>query len=232
MNKTKKLAVALAVGMLAALLPTFSRADQWDKKTIVTFNQPIEIPGKVLPAGTYTFKLLDSPSNRHIVQILDKDGIKVFATILAIPNYRLTPTGDTVVNFAERPSSAPQAMKAWFYPGDNFGQAFAYPKARALQLARSEHEPVPALTVEPRPETLATVPLIAVTPEEKEEPIAQAIQTTPPAAQTPAAAPVIAQQRELPHTASPIPLIALGGFMLIAVGLGLKVVLRSAGQQA
>jgi len=87
-----------------------ANADQWDKKTTVTFNAPVEVPGKVLPAGTYVFKLLDSPSDRHIVQIYDADQKKLFATILAVPDYRLKPTDKPVLRFAERaPPAAPPA---------------------------------------------------------------------------------------------------------------------------
>src|SRR4249920_3490343 len=88
-----------------------------------------------VPAGTYTFVLLDSPADRHIVQIFSADGSHIIATVLAINNYRLKPTGDTVVKFAERAGDNPEALKAWFYPGDNFGQEFVYSKKRAIELA-------------------------------------------------------------------------------------------------
>lgn len=39
-----------------------------------------------------------------------------------------------------------------FYPGDNFGQEFVYPKQQAIELAAATNEPVPALVQEvPRP---------------------------------------------------------------------------------
>lgn len=94
---------ALTLICCTLLFAVFSvRADQWNKKTVVTFNRPVELPGIVLPAGKYVFKLLDSSSDRHIVQVFNADESKIFATILAIPNYRLEPTGDTVLRFAER----------------------------------------------------------------------------------------------------------------------------------
>src|SRR5579862_1439846 len=160
--------------LVGAALASPARADQWNKKTIVTFNQPMEVPGNMtLPAGKYVFKLLDSNAFRHIVQIWNEDENHLFTTILAIPNYRLKPTGETVINFSERPANEPQALRAWFYPGDNFGQEFAYPKTRALQLAQSSNVAVPAETAEPTAENMATVPLVAVTPSQKEEPIAE-----------------------------------------------------------
>jgi hypothetical protein len=119
--------------------------DAFDKKTIVTFSAPVEIPGKVLPAGTYVFKLLDSAANRNIVQIFDKDQKQLYATILAIPDYRLQPSGDTVMRFDERPAGTPEALRAWFYPGDNFGQHFVYPQDRATELAKANKHNVLAM---------------------------------------------------------------------------------------
>jgi hypothetical protein len=221
--------VALALFLLIGLAWSPAKADEWSKKTVLTFTQPVEIPGgKVLPAGSYTFKLFDSHTYRHIVEIWNEDGSELLATILAIPNYRLEPTGETVIKFEERPGTAPSALRAWFYPGDLFGQEFVYPKARAVQLAQASHEIVPAETVEPTPSTLKTVPLVAITPEKKEEPLTEAIQVLPlqhaekPA---PSQAPVTAA-KELPKTASPLPMIALFGLASIGLGIGLKLLAR------
>jgi hypothetical protein len=106
-----------------------ARADEWNKETVLTFNKPIEIPGKVLPAGTYVFKLADSQSDRDIVQISSKDQKHLLATILAIPDYRAEPTDKTVVTFEERLSGSPEALHSWFYPGDTDGIEFVYPKS-------------------------------------------------------------------------------------------------------
>jgi hypothetical protein len=97
----------------------------------MTFTQPVQVPGVVLPAGTYVFKLLDSVSARNIVQVFDKDEKYLFATIIAVPDYRLEPTGDTKVYFEDRAAGAPEALKAWFYPGDSYGQEFVYPQTSA-----------------------------------------------------------------------------------------------------
>lgn len=218
----KALLVGLTISLLVGMFLNPARADQWNKETRLTFSQPIEIPGKILPAGTYTFKLLDSMSYRHIVQIWNEDGTQLITTILAIPNYRLEPTGDTVIKFGERPGDSPEALRAWFYPGDNFGQEFVYPKPRAIQLARETHVIVPAETVEPTESTLKTVPLVAITPEKKEEPVTEAIRVLPlrnPEKSTPVA-------EELPKTASSIPLIGLLGLAFIGLALGLKLLAK------
>jgi len=215
--------ILFALSLLGALAPG-ARADGWNKSTVMTFSDPVEIPGQILPAGTYTFKLLESPSDRHIVQIFNADGTHIIATVLAINNYRLQPTGHTVVSFAERSGDNPEALKAWFYPGDNFGQEFVYSKQRAVQLAAVANEPVPALAVEST--DLTTAPIVAVTAQQEELPVAQAIQTAPPAAavaQTPAPAPApMEEPAQLPKTGSDVPLIALLG----AVSLGIAIILR------
>jgi hypothetical protein len=231
MKNVKAVFCLLAVTMLGAIVLPSARADEWNKKTVVTFSQAVEVPGRVLPAGTYTFQLLDSPSDRHIVQIFNADGSQIITTILAINDYRLQPTGETVMKFSERPGDSPEALRAWFYPGDNFGQEFVYPKVRAIQLAQIERIPVPAVAVDTLDETaIKTAPIIAITPDQKEVEVATVIQTNPPvaAAVTPApaeAAPV-AKTAELPHTASSMPLIALLGGLSISLALGLKFVLK------
>lgn len=206
--------VFLALWLLGTVLVPSVRADEYDKKTVITFSQPFEIPGgKVLPAGTYTFKLMDSPADRHIVQIFNADGTQILATILAINNYRLTATGKTVMLFSERPGDSPDALKAWFYPNNNFGQEFVYPKRRAIELAAAAKEPVPALTTDTLPVVaeLKTAPIVAVTPEQEEVPVAQVIQTAP-----------LVAENELPRTASLVPLMMLLGVASVGFAFVLK----------
>ena len=215
----------VTLALLGATLAPGARADTWNKKSVMTFDQPIEIPGQILPAGTYTFVLVQSLSDRNIVRIFKADGTTVVATVLAINNYRLEITDKTVLKFAERSGDNPEALKAWFYPGDNFGQEFVYPKQRAVELAVAANEPVPALAVDTT--DLATAPVIAVTPDKQEEPVAQVIATTPPAAQVSApaahvATPAVAATAELPKTGSAVPLIALLGLASIGVAFTLK----------
>src|SRR6202046_2222337 len=133
-------APVLCAALVAAASSPSVKADDWNRKTVITFSQPVETPGvhlkgwAVLPAGTYVFKILDSQSDRHIVQIFNQDETVVYATILAIPNYRLQATDKTVITFSETPPGQPEALRAWFYPGKNFGQEFVYPKAKAIEI--------------------------------------------------------------------------------------------------
>src|SRR5438067_11496719 len=136
------------MGLMAAVFAPSASADDWNRKTTVTFSAPVEIPGVhlkgwgVLPAGTYVFKILDSLSDRHIVQIFNQDEATIYATILAIPNYRLKATDKTVITFRERAAGEPEALRAWFYPGRNWGEEFVYPKAKAVELAKATNTPV------------------------------------------------------------------------------------------
>ena len=224
------------LALMGSVFSPAAKADAWNRKTVMTFSGPVEIPGVhlkgwgVLPAGTYVFKIMDSQSNRHIVQIFNKEETRVYATILAIPNYRLRATDKTVVTFRERPAGQPEALRAWFYPGRNWGEEFVYPKAKAIALAKVTNTPVlyttadlpievekPMLTVdEPLVVQLKQAPVMAIQPTGEEVEIA-AVVTPPPAAELePDTAPTQVAAVTLPATASPVPLIALLG--LLALG--------------
>src|SRR5262245_11741122 len=123
------------------------------RKMRVKFSAPVEIPAPntdasvmTLPAGTYIFKLLRSSSDRNIVQVLNEREDKVYSTILAVPDYRLNASSKTVMYFSERGAGAPSAIKSWFYPGDNSGSRFVYPKARAQAIAAAENVPIPSFS--------------------------------------------------------------------------------------
>jgi hypothetical protein len=153
MNSWKAFAAASCLGLMT-FVPS-AVADQWNKRTILTVNESIQVPGAVLEPGKYVMKLMDSPSNRHIVQIFNEREDDLKATILAIPNYRLQPTGETEFGWWETPAGQPKAMRAWFYPGDNFGQEFAYPKNEAVAIAQRTDQNVPTTYAENQAE-LAT----------------------------------------------------------------------------
>jgi hypothetical protein len=136
------ISLACAAGLLSLPLAPLARADTWNHKTKIEFSEPVQLPGKVLPAGTYIFKLMDSASDRHIVQVFNKEQSQIEGTFLTIPDKRLKATGKTVIRFAERPAGSPEALKAWFYPGARWGEEFVYPHDEAAQLAKANNEPV------------------------------------------------------------------------------------------
>ena len=236
MNLLKAGTTACLFALMGAALAPTARADEWNRKTVITFSGPVEIPGVhlagfgILPAGTYVFKILDSQSDRHIVQIFDKAETTIYATILAIPNYRLKVTDKTVITFTERPAGEPEALRAWFYPGRNWGEEFVYPKARAMELSKTASMPVlftptelPAETAEPITTADAPVvaelrraPVMAMNPKGEEVQLAEVV-TAPPAeamVETTTAA-------ALPATASSLPLMGLVGLLMLGGALAL-----------
>jgi LPXTG-motif cell wall-anchored protein len=230
----------LAASIGVAMLPSL-QADAFDKKTTLTISEPLEVPScctadqtVTLQPGEYVIVLVDSLSDRHIVRIFDKAQKVVIATVLAIPNYRLKPTGKTVFQFWEVPAGQPRSLRAWFYPGDNFGQEFAYPKQTAAKIAAFTKTPVPAIDAKAiAMDDLKTVPIVAIDesgkttelvatlPEKTPDPVVPATlqAQTPVQAETPpvvAAAPVQAADRaveaekpaEAPAPAEPLPATA------------------------
>jgi len=236
--KMSRFKIGTMIFCLALVVLAFSagaKADEWNKITRITFSGPVEVPGvgaQVLPAGTYVFRLLDSLSDRHIVQILSESQDHIFTTVLAIPNFRMQSTDKTVMTFRERAVGQPQAIRGWFYPGNRWGQEFVYPKARAVELAKLTNQPVLAMPTElaanlvapitsaDEPEVIALkeAPIEAVKP--TGEVVAMNEVVEPPPVETAA----VQADKSLPKTASPLPLMGLIGFLSIAASLSLSLI--------
>jgi hypothetical protein len=227
MNATRAKVILLAgLGFLGAMAPR-ALADESDQKTIFTFSGPVEIPGQVLSTGTYVFKLADSSSNRNIVQVFSKNEKHLYGTFLAIPDARLQPAGKPIITFDETPAGSPEAVRAWFYPGDTYGHQFVYPKPKAVALAKANNTPVPSMPAElaantmkpaasvkaPQVVAMSQAPLKAQKPNEEEVEIAEVFIAPDPAQQLPAT---------LPATGSPVPLMGLIGLASLAAALGLR----------
>ncbi len=226
MKLFKTLATVFCLFALCVLVVPTATADDWNRETVITFSGPVEVPGvgaHTLPAGTYVFKIFDSLSDRHIVQIFSQDKTHVFTTILAIPNYRLHATDKTVITFRERPAGEPEALRAWFYPGRQWGEEFVYAKPRAIELAKEVNEPVLATPIEfaTAPiEALRTAPVEAVAPTGEPVELSQVVEP-PPAAEV---APQPMAAEALPKTASSLPLIGLIGLLSLGAGFALSLV--------
>jgi cell division septation protein DedD len=218
--KPFSLAYAIWIGLPCTALAPLVKADMWDKRTVVTFHQPVEIPQHVLIPGTYVMKLVDLDSHRDIVQFLNKKENQVIATVFAIPAYEPNVVHDrTFFTYEERAANSPQAIKTWFYPGDPWGEEFIYGAAKpvANQAPPTNFTPRAAAIEQPRPAVQpAPAPVIAQnTAPARPEPAkpVEVSQATPAPA---------AKQQELPKTASMLPLIALLGGLSAASGLALK----------
>lgn len=243
-NNFQRVILSIACAMLIVLATTpQARADEWNKSTKITFSESVQLPGRVLPAGTYWFKLMDSQSDRHIVQVFDSTNQHLITTVLAIPNYRLQAKSNTFITFDERMSGEPQAIKEWFYPGDLYGQEFVYKKGESLQTAQAtavipapqvaEAAPAPvepSVATEETQPTQATpaAPFVdetapATTPEPTPEPEPQA--TTPSTDQS---QPAETAPSTLPKTGSEIPLILMFGSSALGLGAALRSLRRRA----
>jgi hypothetical protein len=222
-NYLTRLALVAVVAMAGS---GFVAADEFDKKTVITINEAVKLPTTMLPAGTYVIKLLRSPDvNRNTVQIFDKDEKHIITTILAIPNQRIHPNGRSVFAFWEVPAGQPKALRAWFYPGDEFGQEFAYPKTEATTIMASNS----GATVPVNDETTASGVSDASTAATAEPAPAPAPIATPEPEPVPAPVEVAAAPQEppapvetLPKTASNLPLFGLIGMLSIIGAFALK----------
>jgi hypothetical protein len=222
--KSSLVGVLLGGAALAGIFSSRAQADQWDKKTILTVDQPLQVQDTLLQPGQYVFKLQDTNADRHVVQIFNGDQTQIINTILAVPNNRLQPTGNSRFAFWETPPGTAKALRAWFYPGDNFGQEFRYPKQLAMLTTApaSLPSPDPGTAVPPQPETTSQPEpppqepqpqSMTQEPQQEQQP-AEIAQNSTPQSPAPPSNEGIA---ELPKTASVYPLIGLGG--LVSLGL-------------
>jgi hypothetical protein len=130
-------------------------ADDWNKRIDFQFSAAVEVPGKVLAPGSYVFELVNSDSDRSIVQIYSKDsnGQQSPVTMIqAIPAYIANIQDEPVIRFEERPAGSPEAIHSWFYPGEHTGWEFVYPNKAALESATATPAPdLVTVTATPAP---------------------------------------------------------------------------------
>jgi hypothetical protein len=206
--------------VLAALLVAMTPAPAgaigitYDKLAYLTFSAPVQVPGVTLNAGTYRFRLANPDTSRNVLQVLSHDGMTVYAMFHTIPDGRSSLTEDPVVTFRETPEGVPPAVRTLFYGGEYNGYEFVYPKGGPIMIAEEVLQPEITYTANPEPP--AFEPYVEPEPEPLAEPeVAQAPE--------PVAPPV-----ELPKTASPLPLVAAGGFTSLLAGLALGLLRRRA----
>jgi hypothetical protein len=225
-NKIRIFAV-LSMVTLGTIFTATARADgdDFNKLTKVTVSEPIAVSGTVLQPGSYWFVLVDHPTTRHTVQIMNLRRDHVFATVNAFNVYRPQTSGKTEFTFYETPAGQPLAMKDWFYPGDDYGQQFIN-RSQPVQISQVSQpaiqtrpiEQAPAVTAEPAPASEPPAPVIA--------------QNEPPAAAPPAPEPETAPAPApavLPQTASDIPLLTLIGLLSLAAAAGLGAAVKKVG---
>lgn len=211
------LGVLCATAMLTAVTAVPATGQTFDRVTKITFSTPVELPGMTLPAGTYTFRLVDSESDRHVVQVLDANDEKHITTLHAMPTRRSETSEETVVTFRETVAGAPLPVRFWYYPNDQYGQEFAYPKDRALAIAAATGESVLAIEDE---QITRVEPAAVATPEVEVEAAAPVVEPVAPV--EPMEPAPMATTGELPDTASPLPLVGLIGLVSLGSAFALR----------
>jgi LPXTG-motif cell wall-anchored protein len=214
MKVSRSVFAVVCLGFVLVFAARPARADkEW--RSPLTLGEATEIPGMLLEPGNYIVKVVDTQETRKVVQFLSADETRVYATVMAVPDYRVTTTGHGEFVYFQRAEGRPQALKSWFYPANNYGIEFVYPKVTAVQIAEASRQPVYAAE-SAKPEAKEEV--VAVTPEKKEVPVKVEAPPPPPAPAPPSTT--------LPKTGSDLPLIALAGLAAIGAGVGLRLLRR------
>ncbi len=240
------LQTAACVTLFFGALPQQAMSsDQWLKTTIIDFSNPIRVPGKTLPAGKYTFKLVQSPAMQLQVQIFNEHQSQILATVNTSPTFRERPPDKTMIIFYEAPKGQPEPIKAWLYPGDQYGREFIYSKSESasiLQAMNRTDAPVVAQVAETAPVASGPAPEITQAPvAEVTEPVtATPLDTAQPeptvVAPQPEPAPTtvteppvqeaaptsVPEATTLPATGSSLPLVGMIGLLSIAGGLAIR----------
>jgi hypothetical protein len=214
---------------LSFLMIQPAMADEWNKRIEFQFSAPVEVPGNVLAPGKYAFELADSDSDRNIVRIfsLDPDGHEnLVSTIMAIPSQTLRPSDKPTIQFEERNSGAPEAIHRWFYPGDDTGWEFVYPKEERLQsraYTAPDSTPVAAavavnLSPAPKIQEKAPAPKQSESVAEIREEAVLIAQNDPPPSPPAAAVPDTASQT-LPQTGGHSGLELFSGLVMLTGGI-------------
>jgi hypothetical protein len=212
MKRTLLMMTVLA-SAAAVLHASAAYAQPADQRTFLTFSAPVELPGRVLPAGRYEFRLADDGETLDVVQVLK--GNDVVGTYLTIPTDSLKFPDKPYVTFEQSGNGAAPAIRAWFYPGDSVGREFVYPRQRAVAIARAAQQPVKTTTDDMAAQMNA------------EEPAAQrqavaALKDAPVQVATPNGEDVEVVDFELiqmPKTASTLPAALVSGLALILLGV-------------
>jgi hypothetical protein len=143
----------IVMGLIIAFSLFFelaAHADEFDQATTITFNEPIQVPGQVLPAGTYLFELADHGSEPNVVQIFSSDHTFLYGTFLTVATKRQEHTSDSAVTLAEPESGGMPILVKWFYPGRDTGNEFVYSRQTEKELGQDNQ-----LTVEANQSTVS-----------------------------------------------------------------------------
>jgi hypothetical protein len=131
MKRFRAFGPTLGLLIASTLVVPLAHADEADEATRFTFVQPVRIPDKLLPAGSYWFVLIDHGADLNVVQIFDADRKSLIVTLQTAAAERLNPSSETTLTLAEpertaESSGGPATLISWFYPGRVEGHRFIY----------------------------------------------------------------------------------------------------------
>ena len=131
--------VSVVLLIVGAMSP-FARTDEMSELTKMTFQHRVQLPGLVLPPGSYYFTRIDdgNDSDQNLIQVFSSDKKQLDIVLQTVSVVREHPRGRTVLTFAERPNGRPPVLIDWFYPGSLEGHQFVYSARREGQIASSE----------------------------------------------------------------------------------------------
>src|SRR5262245_34390689 len=130
------LSVMLVVATLFGV-PLF--AHHPDLQSTFTVDQATQVPGKTLDPNTYMLKVLKSDTDRHIVQIFNKDGSNVLSTFLGVADKGAT--DQTGFSYMNMKSGDDKVVREWFDPKYG-GLKFVYSEQEARNIRQNTDENV------------------------------------------------------------------------------------------
>jgi hypothetical protein len=123
--KTRKVQIIAVFSAILALAfaGSLARADEFDEAMKLTFREPVQVPGQVLPAGSYWFVRVGHGAETNVLTVYNVDRTKTITTLNTGTMETVEPTGYVTIKMADR-SPKPPSLLGVVYPGRTEGHAF------------------------------------------------------------------------------------------------------------
>lgn len=144
MPKTLRVSAFSVLGA-ALLLPVFP-AFPASRSNNITIRYDLQVPGKILKPGTYSFAIEDRLHDRAIVRVTSA-GSDDHYLLLAVPSKKASANSKDGLDFFPSRNPGMRTLRGWMCRGCAEGLEFAYPKVEAVRITRDAGESV--LAVDP-----------------------------------------------------------------------------------
>ena len=128
MNHLRMTVATLGLLSVSAFFVPSMRADDSNKETRITLNQPLQVQSMLLAPGQYVFKLTEPDAAHGVVSIYSADGARLEGIIMGWSAYRTDAGDKRLFTISQPEGNQPAKLQTWFYPGDNFGVEFSVTK--------------------------------------------------------------------------------------------------------